>query len=182
MIFQKSNNQTMRMVKLHKLVMYGLILSVCYGCHTQGKSGKVSNYCVGNIWYKIAETANPDKIFCTIDVPDSSLFYHFINNEERLRITFFGAIYNVDSFKVIHHLMGAYNVENTIVIGQATTSLMKYEEHFLDSLIQKTHGELKIEILDTLTKQKWEFIKCNKKENENKDWFKRVPDELFMNY
>jgi hypothetical protein len=78
--------------------------------------------------------------------------------------------------------MGAYNLENTIIIGQTTTSLMKYEKQFLDSLIQKTHGELKIEILDTLTKQKWEFTRCIKKENEDKDWFKRVPDGLFMNY
>jgi hypothetical protein len=163
------------MVRLNKLVIYFLILSACYVCCTQVKSVKEVNYCVGDIWYKIAETANPDKIFCTIDVPDSSLFYHFINNEERLRITFFGAIYNVDSFKVIHHLMGAYNLDNTIVIGQTTTSLMKFEKYFLDSLIQKTQGELRIEILDTITQQKWEFTKCKKKENEDKDWFNRVP-------
>lgn len=177
-----SNNQTMRMVRLNKLGIYFLILSVCYGCNPQVKSVKEGNYCVGDIWYKIAETANPDKVFCTIDVPDSTLFYHFINNEERLRITFFGAIYNVDSFKVIHHLMGAYNLDNTIVIGQTITSLMKYEKQFLDSLIQKTQRELRIEILDTLTRQKWEFTKCKKKENQNKDWFKRVPDWLFMKY
>ena len=156
-----------------------IIILIC-SCQSQVKT-QSNTYCLGDIKYKIAQTANPDHVLCTIDVPDSSLFYHLISKEDRLRIDFFGTLYNIDSFKVISHSLGANNIDYTIVIDQTTTSLMKYEKHYLDSIIQMTRENLRIEITDTLTHQKWKFNKCNQIIKNDKGWFHNVPRWLFFN-
>lgn len=150
-----------------------LILLISYGCNEHLRNKK-ENYCVGEIWYEIAKTANPDLVKCTIDVADSSLFYYFVNFGDRLKIDFHGALYEVDSFHVMYHVILPNNIDYTLVIAQSTSPLTKYEKPFLDSIIQKTNAALRIEITDTLTQKKWEFSKCEKTDNKDKEWFKNV--------
>ncbi len=145
-------------------------------------SKKKNTFCAGDIWYQISKTPNPDKVFCSIDVTDSTLFYYFISNENRLKIDVNGSLFDLDSFRTMNHEMFAYNIDYTVLIGQQASDLTKYERTFLDSLIQRTREELKIVITDTLSRQKWEFIKCKvSNKNVDKEWFKNVPPWIFYN-
>jgi hypothetical protein len=137
--------------------------------------------CINDIWYEISKTPNPDKIFCTVDISDSSLFYFFILNQERLKFNYHGSIYDIDTFHIHSQSLGAHNNENSLIIGQTTSPLNFYSKELLDSLFQKVRERFKIEIVDTLTNQHWEFKTCMKSTNiKEKPWFKNIPKWLFL--
>jgi hypothetical protein len=158
------------------IVVY--IFLTLIGCRNQDVD---KAYAAGEVWYRISNTPNPDKIFFAIDLPDSSLFYYFLEHENRLRIIPQGAFFNCNKIKSFLPAIGAYNINYTIIIGESTSPLLELKKSFLDSLIIETNKKFEVTIEDTATSSKWEFLNSQLPENEkNKIWFKNVPAWLFM--
>jgi hypothetical protein len=114
------------------------------------------------VWYQIAKAPNPDVIYCTIDIPDSSLFFNLIANVDKFRLKYYGSIFSIDTFHILSPTAGAYLKDSSLIIGQLCSDLTIYSKDVLDSLLLRTNLDISIEVQDTSTNQKWVFKGCPK--------------------
>ena len=87
-----------------------------------------------------------------------------VENPKRLKFIYSGGVYSIDSLHFPSPFIDIYDhSDSTLVFGQGVFGLRGYSDSFIDSVMQKTREEISINVLDTLTKEKWIIKRC--KEN-----------------
>lgn len=147
-----------------------------------GRNPKVlEGNCITHVWYDVSQTLSPDKVFLTLNLPDSALLFTFLLEEERFKYEFEGSIFNIDTFHIISHNVGACLNEASMIIGLSTSPLTSYTPKQLDLFFIDSLSDFKITILDTLTKKEYEYTICkNGTEVLENPWFRYIPKWLFL--
>ena len=167
--------------RLSFLIFILTILTVSYGCQRRQKILKDKTYCITRLWYQISKTANPDKLFYTVNIPDSALFFDLISNVDRFKFKFSGSIFDLDTFKILYNAAGADIRDSSMIIGNVCSNLMTYPQAKLDSILRETKSNIYIEVRDTITNQKFVFKSCQDSiSHTSYRWTKEIPDWLFI--
>jgi hypothetical protein len=167
--------------RLSFLIFIVTILTVNYGCQPRQTFLKDKTYCITRLWYQISKTANPDKLFYTVNIPDSALFFDLISNVNRFKFKFSGSIFDIDTIKILNYSAGADIRDSSLIIGNVCSNLKTYPKAKLDSIIRETKSNIYIEVRDTITNQKFLFKSCHDSiSHTSYRWTKEIPNWLFF--
>lgn len=151
-------------MKTKFIIISILLVSFLTYC-TNNPSRKVDiNQCILSFTFKKNDAVGPEGLVSIVRINDSTFRKMLLENPQRLNFEFYGGIYNIDSLHFPSPMIDVYNLKgNTIIFEQGIFGLRRYSDSFIDSVMQKTGEEISINVLDTLTKEKWIITRC--KEN-----------------
>lgn len=142
-----------------RVFLFLLILSSCniLTQKTKNKSGD----CIKSFEYFHHTGVGPESLVSIVQIQDNELKNIIIRNPRLFSYQYMGGIYNIDTLYFPKPQIEIYNYkDSSLIFDQSVFGLRLYSKEFTDSIMKLTKEEIKIVIMDTLSKKIWTISAC----------------------